>query len=141
MAAEAYAREWIDAWNSLNLKRILSHYAEDVVFKSPRVQVRRVDGQFWQGAPTAPPPSQYLPHLRARLLISAQEAPWELQMECYEAPHSCCPTSQVGRWHLNSMQRCPHAASVLSVITSGDSPRTLNCVPSQRPYRKFRGYV
>lgn len=66
MAAEAYAREWIDAWNSLNLKRILSHYAEDVVFKSPRVQVRRVDGQFWQGAPTAPPPSQYLPHLRCQ---------------------------------------------------------------------------
>lgn len=48
MAAEAYAREWIDAWNSLDLKRILSHYAEDVVFKSPRVQVRRVEGQFWQ---------------------------------------------------------------------------------------------
>lgn len=34
---EAFAREWIEAWNLNDLDRILSHYAEDVVFESPGV--------------------------------------------------------------------------------------------------------
>lgn len=38
-------------------------------------------------------------------------------MECYKAPHSCCPTSQVSR----------SCAAVLSVITRSGSPRTLHC--------------
>lgn len=36
-SADAFAREWIDAWNSHDLDRILTHYAEDVVFVSPFV--------------------------------------------------------------------------------------------------------
>jgi hypothetical protein len=33
--AEAFAQKWIAAWNSHDLKAILSHYAEDVQFTSP----------------------------------------------------------------------------------------------------------
>jgi|SRR5215470_1834501 len=33
--AEAFAAEWIEAWNSHDLDRILSHYAEDFAFSSP----------------------------------------------------------------------------------------------------------
>jgi hypothetical protein len=36
-SAEAFAREWVAAWNSHDLDAILSHYAEDVVFRSPFV--------------------------------------------------------------------------------------------------------
>jgi ketosteroid isomerase-like protein len=37
--AERFAREWIDAWNAHDLEAILSHYADDVVFRSPRIAV------------------------------------------------------------------------------------------------------
>jgi len=33
--ANAFAREWITAWNSRDLDAIMSHYAEDVVLTSP----------------------------------------------------------------------------------------------------------
>ncbi len=33
--ARALAREWIEAWNSHDLARILAHYAEEVVLTSP----------------------------------------------------------------------------------------------------------
>ena len=33
--ADAFAAEWIAAWNAHDLERILSHYAEDIVFLSP----------------------------------------------------------------------------------------------------------
>jgi ketosteroid isomerase-like protein len=33
--ATQFAHEWIDAWNAHDLERILSHWAEDVVFTSP----------------------------------------------------------------------------------------------------------
>jgi ketosteroid isomerase-like protein len=33
--ARAFAREWIDAWNSHDLDRILSHYADDFEMTSP----------------------------------------------------------------------------------------------------------
>ena len=36
-APQAFADEWVAAWNSHDLERILSHYAEDVVFESPFV--------------------------------------------------------------------------------------------------------
>ena len=36
-SAEAFAREWVEAWNSHDLEAILSHYAADVVFSSPFV--------------------------------------------------------------------------------------------------------
>jgi ketosteroid isomerase-like protein len=39
----AYAREWIAAWNSHDLDRIMSHYAEALEFTSPLVLQRRPD--------------------------------------------------------------------------------------------------
>lgn len=38
-AAEAFARNWAQAWNDRDLDAILAHYAEDVVFHSPRIAV------------------------------------------------------------------------------------------------------
>jgi hypothetical protein len=35
--AEAFATEWIEAWNAHDLVRILSHYADDIIFRSPRI--------------------------------------------------------------------------------------------------------
>src|ERR1700679_1539643 len=35
MDAKEFAKDWIDAWNSHDLDRILSHYASDVVLISP----------------------------------------------------------------------------------------------------------
>ena len=33
--ADRFASEWIDAWNSRNLDRVLAHYADDFEFSSP----------------------------------------------------------------------------------------------------------
>jgi ketosteroid isomerase-like protein len=33
--AQQFAREWVDAWNSRDLDRILSHYADDFQMTSP----------------------------------------------------------------------------------------------------------
>lgn len=41
--AQAFAREWVKAWNDHDLEAILSHYADDVTFHSPRIRV--VTGQ------------------------------------------------------------------------------------------------
>ena len=35
--AERFARDWIEAWNAHDLDSILSHYADDIVFRSPRI--------------------------------------------------------------------------------------------------------
>ena len=43
MAPADFAAHWIADWNSHDLDRILSHYADDVVFHSPRI--RMVTGQ------------------------------------------------------------------------------------------------
>lgn len=40
---EAFARDWIEAWNAHDLGRILSHYAEDVVLTSPIAARRLAD--------------------------------------------------------------------------------------------------
>ncbi len=37
--AEHFARDWIEAWNSHDLERILSHYSDEVVMSSPRIAV------------------------------------------------------------------------------------------------------
>jgi len=37
--AQAFAREWVKAWNDHDLDAILSHYAEEVVFHSPRIRM------------------------------------------------------------------------------------------------------
>jgi len=36
--ADALAQDWIAAWNDHDLKRIIAHYADDVVFSSPFIQ-------------------------------------------------------------------------------------------------------
>ncbi len=36
-AARAFVREWIDAWNSHDVERILRHYADGVTYQSPFV--------------------------------------------------------------------------------------------------------
>ena len=36
--AHALAQDWIDCWNDHDLGRIIAHYADDVVFKSPFIQ-------------------------------------------------------------------------------------------------------
>jgi ketosteroid isomerase-like protein len=64
---DAFAAEWIAAWNAHDLDRILSHYAEDIVFRSPVIRQRfgkasgEVSGKdelraYWSGAfaPGAP---------------------------------------------------------------------------------------
>jgi len=35
--SESFARDWLSAWNDRDIDRILSHYADDVVFHSPRI--------------------------------------------------------------------------------------------------------
>ena len=46
--ARAFAHEWIEAWNSHDLDRILSHYAAEIVLLSPgalrRVGNGRIEG-------------------------------------------------------------------------------------------------
>ena len=34
---QRFADEWVAAWNSHDLERILEHYTDDVVFASPRI--------------------------------------------------------------------------------------------------------
>lgn len=34
--AHAFAEEWINAWNSHNMERILSHYTDDFTMESPK---------------------------------------------------------------------------------------------------------
>lgn len=41
--AEKFAARWADAWNSRDLERVLSHFAEDVVFASP-VAAQLIEG-------------------------------------------------------------------------------------------------
>jgi len=35
---ETFASEWLEAWNSHDLDRILAHYGDDVIFTSPFVE-------------------------------------------------------------------------------------------------------
>ena len=37
--ARQFAKEWIDGWNSHDLKRVLSHYSDDFVMSSPQVSI------------------------------------------------------------------------------------------------------
>ena len=59
--AEHFAHEWIEAWNSHDLDRILSHYRDDFTMASPRIalvagepsgvlQGRRAVGAYWRRA-------------------------------------------------------------------------------------------
>jgi len=44
--ARAFARDWIEAWNSHDMERILSHYSDDFQMSSPLVveRMNRSDG-------------------------------------------------------------------------------------------------
>jgi hypothetical protein len=46
--AQSHAKVWIDAWNSHDLDRILSHYSQDVVFEAETVKARwnKPDGKL-----------------------------------------------------------------------------------------------
>lgn len=44
--ADAFAEEWVAAWNAHDLDRILSHYAEDIEFLSPIAQNRVGNGRI-----------------------------------------------------------------------------------------------
>lgn len=35
MEPAEYAREWVEAWNSHDVERVVSHFSDDVVFTSP----------------------------------------------------------------------------------------------------------
>lgn len=59
--AEHFAEEWIAAWNSHDLTRILSHYRDDFVMSSPRIadiageasgvlKGKTAIGAYWQRA-------------------------------------------------------------------------------------------
>lgn len=41
--AQAFADEWVAGWNSRDIDRIMKHYADDVVFRSP-LAARLLDG-------------------------------------------------------------------------------------------------
>ena len=43
-AARAFAEDWVAAWNSHDLDRILAHYAEDVEFRSRKASRLVGDG-------------------------------------------------------------------------------------------------
>jgi len=68
--ARAFAKEWIEAWNSHDLDRILSHYTDDVEVTSPLVAERlgRPDGvvkgkdaarEYWLPSMSLEPPLQF----------------------------------------------------------------------------------
>ena len=37
--AQSFARQWLQAWNDHDLEAILLHYADAIVFHSPRIQM------------------------------------------------------------------------------------------------------
>ena len=68
--ANKFAKEWIDAWNSHDLDRILSHYAEDFEMSSPLIIERNINlsgvlrgktaiREYWAIGLAAVPPIQF----------------------------------------------------------------------------------
>lgn len=68
--AKAFAAEWIDAWNSHDLDRILSHYTDDFEMSSPLIVERmgiaegvlrgkRSIRPYWQRGLDARPPLHF----------------------------------------------------------------------------------
>ena len=71
--AEHFAREWIGSWNSHDLDRVLSHYADDFEMSSPyiiqivgepsgRLRGKKAVGAYWAKA------LQLIPDLRFELV-------------------------------------------------------------------------
>ena len=68
--AEEFAAEWIAAWNSHDIERILSHYADDFEMESPLIVERmgepsgKLSGMerirpYWRAGLDARPPLQF----------------------------------------------------------------------------------
>lgn len=68
--AHAFAREWIESWNSHDLDRILSHYTDDFEMRSPFIRERMFDPggvlrgkdrvrAYWANALQAVPPIKF----------------------------------------------------------------------------------
>ena len=68
--AHEFAKEWIAAWNSHDLDRILSHYVEDFEMSSPLIIERKIDPsgvlrgkaairKYWAIGLAAVPPIQF----------------------------------------------------------------------------------
>ncbi|HZS06987.1 MAG TPA: nuclear transport factor 2 family protein [Blastocatellia bacterium] len=68
--ARAYAQDWIEAWNSHDLERIFSHYADDFEMSSPLIVERMKEPSgtlrgkaairpYFQPAMTAQPPLHF----------------------------------------------------------------------------------
>jgi SnoaL-like domain len=68
--AHEFAKEWIAAWNSHDLERILSHYVEDFEMSSPLIIERNIDPsgvlwgkaairEYWAVGLAAVPPIQF----------------------------------------------------------------------------------
>jgi hypothetical protein len=67
--AQAFGHEWVEAWNSHDLDRILSHYADDIVLLSPYAQKVAGDGRvvgiaalraYWAKALAAQPALKFV---------------------------------------------------------------------------------
>ena len=68
--ARAFAWDWIEAWNSHDMERILSHYADDFQMSSPLIvtRMKRSDGvlrgkesvrAYWEPSLAADPPLEF----------------------------------------------------------------------------------
>ncbi|MDA0733949.1 MAG: nuclear transport factor 2 family protein [Chloroflexi bacterium] len=68
--ATEFAKEWIDSWNSHDLKRILSHYTDNFEMKSPLILERVADSQgcligkdkvsaYWKPSFSVSPPLRF----------------------------------------------------------------------------------
>jgi hypothetical protein len=68
--AQKFAIEWIAAWNTHDLDRILSHYVEDFEMSSPLIIERKIDPsgvlrgkaairEYWASGLAAVPPIQF----------------------------------------------------------------------------------
>lgn len=71
--AQHFAKEWVEAWNTHDLARVLSHYSDDFVMSSPKIAVianepsgvlcgKEKIAVYWQKALTL------IPHLHFELL-------------------------------------------------------------------------
>lgn len=68
--AEAFAREWLDAWNAHDLERIFTHYTDDFEMTSPLIVERMGEASgvlrgkdairpYWQKGLDAEPPLHF----------------------------------------------------------------------------------
>ena len=77
--AERFAAAWYAAWNSHDLDAILQHYAEDIIFHSPRIRIvtgENIDSvtskthlrRYWSQSLAGAPDLRFVGH---RLLIGS----------------------------------------------------------------------